>query len=129
MRAHGDGGEEIRGSPLHIDTLQGIGIVAHPKLVEPRQYPPVGTGTTGSTGLNSQVRILLAYVLTYFLEATVIFYISMALVALRQILRSVVLYTHVGIPLDVVDVGILCHQLIHNIKSKVLHFGVSEIKY
>ena len=67
--------------------------------------------------------------LTYFLEATVIFYISMALVALRQILRSVVLYTHVGIPLDVVDVGILCHQLIHNIKSKVLHFGVSEIKY
>ena len=34
MAGHSDGGEEVAGAPLHVDALQGIGIVTYPELVE-----------------------------------------------------------------------------------------------
>ena len=57
VRGHGDGGEEIRGAPLHIDALEGIGIVGDPELIEPGQHTPVGTSATRGTGLDGEVGV------------------------------------------------------------------------
>ena len=41
VRCHGNGGIEVGCSPLHVDALQGIGVVAHPEFVEVRQQSVV----------------------------------------------------------------------------------------
>ena len=69
MRCHSDGGEEIGSSPLHIDTLQGIGIVAYPELVEVRQHSVVGTTAATGTCLDGKVGIFGTDALADFLEA------------------------------------------------------------
>ena len=72
MAGHGDGGEEVTGAPLHIDALQGIGVVAHPELVEEGQYAPVGTTTAAGTCLDGDIRELVAYPLAHFHESTMV---------------------------------------------------------
>ena len=86
VRSHRDGREEIRGAPLHVDALQGVGIVAHPELVEVGQYSPVGATTTRGTRLNGDVRILGSDALAGFLQATMILNVEVALVVHCQVL-------------------------------------------
>ena len=86
MTCHGDGREEIAGAPLHIDTLEGIGIVADPELVEVGEYAPVGTSTARGTCLNSDIRELGTDALAYLLETAMVLDIHVALVVHRQVL-------------------------------------------
>ena len=86
VACHGDGWEEIARSPLHVDALQGIRVVRHPELVEVWQHAPVGSSATRRTSLYGDVRILGADALAHLLEATVIFYVQVTLVAHGQIL-------------------------------------------
>ena len=46
MAGHRDGREEITGAPLHIDALEGIGIVGNPELIEVGKHTPVSATTT-----------------------------------------------------------------------------------
>ena len=57
MACHSDGWEEIAGTILHVDTLEGIGIIAHPKLVEATEHSPVGSTTTTRTALDNYIFI------------------------------------------------------------------------
>lgn len=58
MTRHGDSWEEVTGAILHIDALQGIGVVTHPEFVEATKAAPVGTGTTAGTALDYHILIL-----------------------------------------------------------------------
>ena len=60
MLRHGVGGEEIRGAPLDIDALEGVVVIGHPKLIEVRHQPIVGTSSTGSAVLDDHIRVLSA---------------------------------------------------------------------
>ena len=73
VRGHSDGREEMGCSPLHIDTLQGIGIVAYPKLVEVRQIAPVGPSTSRSTVLDDEVGIFCTNALKFFFYSSLLF--------------------------------------------------------
>ena len=74
--------------PLHIDTLQGIGIVAYPELVKVRQHSVVGTTAATGTCLDGKVGIFGTDALADFLEAAVEFDIHVALIILRQIVAN-----------------------------------------
>ena len=129
MRSHCDGGEEITGSPLHVDTLQGIGIIAYPELIEVWQNTPVGTTATRSTGLNGKVGILGTNTLANLFETTMVFDIKMTLIVHGKVLRTMIHNGHVGIPLDIIDLRILGHQVIYNREHKVLHLWICQIEY
>ena len=129
VRSHRDGREEIRGAPLHVDALQGVGIVAHPELVEVRQESPVGTSATRSAGLDGQVGILFTHPLAHLLETAVVLDVQVALVVHRQILRAVIRDGHIGIPLDIVNVRIFHHQIVDNGEHEVLHLGVAQVEH
>ena len=60
MRCHSNWREEIRSSPLHINTLQGIRIITDPKFIKSCQYTIISTPATTGTCLHYQVRILKA---------------------------------------------------------------------
>ena len=126
---HGNRRKEIRGAPLHVNALEGIGIVAHPELVEPRQVTPVGTSSAAGTSLDSKVRIFGTDTVAYTLEATMILDVHVALVIMGQVIRTVVHNRHIGVPLDILDFGILAHQVIHHAEHEILHFGIAEVKY
>ena len=55
---HSIGWEEETGAILDVDTLQSIGIVADPKLVEVGEQAIVGTSASAGTVLDDEVRIL-----------------------------------------------------------------------
>ena len=129
MRCHSDGGEEIGSSPLHIDTLQGIGIVAYPELVEVRQHSVVGTTAATGTCLDGKVGIFGTDALADFLEAAVKFDVHVALIILRQILRTVVLDRHIGVPLDVIYFRIRGHQVVYHTENEVLHGRIGKVKH
>ena len=57
MRAHSYCRIEVGSSPLHIDALQGIGIVADPEFVKPREHAVIGTAAAGRAGLDGEVRV------------------------------------------------------------------------
>ena len=61
VRCHRYRREEIGGSPLDVDALEGVGIVGYPELVEPGQDTPVGTATAGCAVLNGEVRVGLTH--------------------------------------------------------------------
>ena len=44
--SHRNSREEIGCSPLHVDSLKGIGVVAYPEFIEPRHDSPVGTSAS-----------------------------------------------------------------------------------
>ena len=45
-----------------------------------------------------------------------------------KIIGAVVLERAVGVPFDIGNVGILCHQVVNDLKDKVLHLGVTHIQ-
>ena len=73
VTCHGNGRVEVRCSPLHAHTLQSIGIVAHPELIEVREQAVVDTSATRSTVLNDHIRIFLTYALAGLDQAFVVF--------------------------------------------------------
>ena len=128
MAGHSDGWEEIRGAPLHIDALKSICIIAHPELIKVRQYTPVGTSTTRCTSLDSQIRIFGTNTLTGFLKTTMVLDIKVALIVHSKILRTVIQDRHIGIPLDIIYLRILGHEVINNREHKVLHLGITHVE-
>ena len=129
VRSHGDGREEVACAPLHIDALQGIGVVAHPELVEVGQYTPVGTTATACTRLNGEFGIFCADSLAHAFKSAVILNVEVALVIGGEVVRAVVLDFHVGVPLYIVDFGIFRHQVVNHIEDEVLHLGVGEVEH
>ena len=129
MRCHSDGGEEIGSSPLHIDTLKGIGIVAHPEFVEVRQHSVVGTATATGTRLNDKVWIFGTDTLAHLLKAAMILYIHVALIVFGQILGTMVHDSHIGIPFDIVYLRIRSHQIVNYTEYEVLHGRIGEVEH
>ena len=129
VRSHGDGREEIGSTPLHVDALQGIGIIAYPEFIEIRQTSPVGASPTAGTSLDGQVRIFGTDALAYFFESAVIFDVHVALVVFGQIVRTMVHDTHVGIPFDVIDFRIASHQIIYYLENEILNLRIGQVEY
>ena len=129
MGRHHLGREEIACAPLHIHSLKGIGVVAHPELVEVWHIAPVGSSASRSAILDNQIGIFLAYSLQCLLQSTVIFHQQMTLLVHCQVLRTMVAYVHVGIPLDIIKVGIFLHEIIHYRHHEVLHLGIAHVEY
>ena len=69
-----------------MDTLEGVGVVAHPELVEPREHAPVGTSAAGSTCLDGDIRIFSTDPVADLRKSAVIFDVEMALPVLRKVL-------------------------------------------
>ena len=112
-----------------MDTLEGIGIVAHPEFVEPREDTVVRATAARSAGLDGQIRILCSDPVAYCRETAMIFDVKMALLVLRQVLRSMVDNGHVRIPLDVIDARVLGHEVVHDLEDVVLDFRIREVKH
>ncbi len=129
MRRHHLCREEIACAPLHIHTLQGVGIVAHPELVEVRHISPVGTSATRSAVLYNQVGILLTDTLAGLLITTMVFNEHVALTVHGEILRTMVCDVHVRIPLDIIEVGILLHEVVNDTEHEILHLGIAEVEH
>ena len=129
VRSHCHCREEMRCSPLHIHTLESIGVVAHPELVEVRQIAPVGPSTSRSTVLDDEVGIFCTNALKCLYETAMVFNKQMTLFVGREILRAVVRDVHVGIPLDVVNLRVFRHQLVDCVEHKVLHLRVAHVKH
>ena len=55
--------------------------------------------------------------------------IEVTLVVHRQILRTVIQDRHVGIPFNIVDLRVFCHEVINNREDKVLHFGIRHVEH
>ena len=80
MAAHGDGWEEIAGAILHVDSLHGIGVVAHPELVEATEESPVGTTAAAGTTLDNHILVLGADAIHHLGKARMVGDVEMALV-------------------------------------------------
>ena len=109
VRSHRQSRIEIGGTPLHIDTLQRIGVVTDPELVEVGQHTVVGTTATTGTCLNGQLRIFGTDALAHLFKAAMKLDVEVALLVSRQVLRTMVHDRHVGIPLDIVDRRVVGH--------------------
>ena len=129
MAGHGHGRKEIRCPPLHINTLQGIGVVAHPKLVEVGQHTVIGPSPALCASLQGQVGVFLPDTAAYSLKSAMVGYIQMALPVTFKIMRTVIQYTHIGIPLDIIYTGILRHQAVHHAEHVILHIGIGQIQH
>ncbi len=129
VRGHRYSREEIGCSPLHVNPLQGIRIVTDPKLIKPRHYAIIGPSATACAGLNCNIRIFSTDTVTHFSEAAVIFDIHMALPVFRKILRAMVHYRHIGVPLDIVYLRIFRHDVIHNLEHEILYGRIAQIKH
>ena len=129
VRSHSYRGEEVGCAPLHVDALQGVGVVARPELVEVRQVAPVDTSAARCAVLDGEVGILGAYALQSLLQSAVIVDVEVALVVGCEILRAVVGDVHVSVPLYVVDFGILRHEVVYDGEHKVLHLRVGEVEH
>ena len=129
VRSHRHSGEEIRSTPLHIDALQRVGIVAHPELVEVGQHAVVGTTATAGTGLDNEVGIFSADTFASLGETTVEIDEKVRLLVGRQVRRTEVDDVHVGVPLDIRQVGVSRHQIIHDLEDEVLHLRIREVEH
>ena len=127
MAGHGDGGIEIGGAPLHVDALQGIGIVAHPELIEIGQQPIVSTATTRSAVLDDDIRVFGADALAHLDEAFMVGDIQVAL--FLEILRAMVHDGGIGIPFDIGNLGEGGEQTVHHIEYKLLNLGVRQVEH
>ena len=52
----------------------------------------------------------------------------MALLIRRQILGAMVQDAHIGVPFDIIDLRVCCHQVVDDTEYEVLHLGIGEIK-
>ena len=128
VRSHGDSREEIRSAPLHVDALEGIGIVTNPELVEPGQDAVTCTTTAAGAGLDDQVGILGADTVTDRRESLMVADIELGLPVGRKIRTAVAADGHVGVPFDVSDAGIVGHEPVHDAEDIVLHGGIAQVK-
>ena len=128
MASHGDGREEIAGAILHIDTLQGIGIIAHPELIEVTKHSPVGTSATTGAALYHHILVFGTYAVYHLAEPLMIGYVEMTLVCHGEILAAMIHDAHIGIPLDISYLGILAEQVVDDTEGIVLHLRVGEIE-
>ena len=129
VRSHADGGEEVAGTPLHVDALQGIGIVAHPPLVKVGQYAPVDAAATAGAALHHHVGILGAYALEHLLQTLVIGDVEVALVGSRERQRAMRHDRHIGIPLDIGYLRIAGKQIVDHAEDEVLHLGIAHVEH
>ena len=107
-----------------MDTLKGVCVVAHPEFVKPREDTIIGTSATGCAGLDGHIRIFRTDAVAHLRKTTVILYIQMALLILREILRTMIHDGHVRIPLDVINIRVFCHDPVNNPEHMVLDFWI-----
>ena len=129
MRSHRHGREEIAGSPLHVDALECVGIIAHPELIEVRQNAIVGTSSTTGTSLNNHLWILRTNALAHLLESSVVFDVKVTLAVFGEILRTMVHHRCVGIPLNIIKLRIVGEEGIHNVENEVLHLWIAHVEH
>jgi len=129
MRPHADGGEEIGSSPLDVDTLKCIRIVACPEFVEVGKYAVVDTSAAAGASLYRQLRIAGANASAHVLKTPVVFDVQVALIVFGQVLRTLGDDGHIGVPLDIINVGIGIHQFVHRLYDKILHLRVGEVEH
>ena len=72
MGGHGDCRIEIGGSPLHIEPLQGIGVVAYPEFVEPWHNAVTCSSPAACAGLDGKVRVFLAHPVEHLLKSAMV---------------------------------------------------------
>ena len=128
MTCHGDGWEEIAGSILHIDTLQGIRIVTYPELIKTTETSPVGTSTTTGTALDNDILVLSTDTIDNLSKPLMVCDIETTLISGRKILTTMIHDSHIGIPLDIGNLRILSKQIIYYTKYEILHLRITEIK-
>ena len=121
MTCHGNGWEEVAGAILHVDALEGIGVVAYPELVETTETPPVGTTTTAGTALNDNIFVLGADAIHHLGKTSMVCH--------REILATMVHDCHVGIPLDISNLRILGEQVVNDTEYEVLHLRIGEVEH
>ena len=128
MLCHGVGRIEVRGTPLHVDTLEGIRVVAHPKLVEVGQDTVTGTSSSSAAGLNQHVGILGADAFEHFVQAAMVFNVYVRLFVLGQIGRAIVFQLHIGIPFDIGNLRMLAEQIVYDAEHEILNFGITYVE-
>ena len=58
-----------------------------------------------------------------------VFNVKVALAVGCKIVRAVVAYIHVCIPLHIIDAGVLCHQVVEEAHDEILHLWISEVEH
>ena len=109
MLCHSHRRIEIRGTPLHKYTLQRIGIITHPKLIESGHHSIINTTAAATTSLHHQIRIFGTNTFYRLLQSTMKINVYMRLLVLRQIRRSVIHQRRISIPFDIGDIRIVGH--------------------
>ena len=125
---HGESREEHAGAPLDEEALLGIGVVAYPELVKVGHEAVVDAAATAGTVLHDEVGIFLADALEGLEQTELVIDIEMALAVGGEIVAAEVDDVHVGIPLEIVQVGVLLHEVINHLEDEVLHLGVAEVE-
>ena len=129
MLRHRHRREEVAGAPLDEEALLGVGVVAHPELVEVGQCAPVHASAAAGAELDDEVGIGLADALQGAPQPQMVVHEEVALAVRRQIAAAEVLHRHVAVPLDVVQRGVFLHQPVHDAHHEVLHLGVGEVEH
>ena len=129
MTCHGNGWEEVAGAILHVDALEGIGVVAHPELIETTETTPVGTTSTAGTALDDNILVLGTDAIHHLGKTCMISNIHVTLVCHREILATMVHDRHVGIPLDISNLRILGEQVINHAEHEILHLRIGEVEH
>ena len=122
-------GEEVRSAPLHVDALQGFGVVTGPEFFEVRQDAVVGAAASAGAGLDHQCGILGADAFHNVAQATVVVNVEVRLLVGGEVGGAVVGYGHVGVPFDVGYLRILCHQVVYYAEYEILNCGVRCVQY
>ena len=58
-----------------------------------------------------------------------VFDVQVALIVFGQVLRTLGDDGHIGVPLDIINVGIGIHQFVHRLYDKILHLRVGEVEH
>ena len=128
MRSEGFDGEELRHGPLDVKALERIGIVAGPQLTEIFQSSIVAACTTTGAEHHLKLRVLVVDAVEDLVEATHVVDIQVTLL-LFLIRREDIRERRVAVPLEVDDVGVLCHELVDDREHIVLHLWVGEVEH
>ena len=118
----------MRRAPLYEHALEGIGVVAGPELIEVGEHAIGHASASAGACLDDEIRVLGAYALEHLAQTEVVVYVYLRLAVLAEVGRTVVGDVGVGVPLDVVYLGIVGHQLVYDAEDEVLHLGVAEVE-
>ena len=127
MRTHSLGREELGESPLYVNTLHRIGIVAAPELRKIFQSFVIASGTSTRTKHHRHIRIFLLDTLEYIVDTSYMVDIHASL-AILEIRRIDIGYRAVAVPLEICNIRILSHNIVNNTENMVLNLRIAHVK-